>query len=376
VRDSLGSLLQSRFSCERVVLTGSGTQALELAIRCSAASNPARGHVVVPAYSCFDVASAAVGAGVRIRLYDLDPGTLAPDMESLAEAVGTGAAAVLVANLYGFPVDWDEVREICRTAGALLIEDAAQGLGSRWKGSEGGTFGDFTVLSFGRGKGWTGGEGGGLLARVPGVGAEEALSEHGWPRALALWLRTGLVTAGQWVLGRPSLFGLPSALPWLGLGETRYKDPLPPRSISSLAASLVAVTSLDALEESRRRMKLAEKLSNELTSLSAASGLSLIQPVAGGKASFLRFPILSESGSPVHQNWTRFKRLGGARGYPRPLFELPALAERLEGFSGEFPGAVELSKKLVTLPTHSLVSESDLAAMIRLLSDVSRIEGT
>jgi len=95
VREGFRRHLAERFRAARVVLTRSGTQALELALRIGAGSFRAVDPVALPAYSCFDLATAAVGAGVQVRFYDLDPSTLSPDLESVREAVRGGARVVV-----------------------------------------------------------------------------------------------------------------------------------------------------------------------------------------------------------------------------------------------------------------------------------------
>ncbi|MHB1329261.1 MAG: hypothetical protein ACYC2K_13775, partial [Gemmatimonadales bacterium] len=103
-----------------------------------------------------------------------------------------------------------------------------------------GALGDLGVLSFGRGKGRTGGHGGALLATSP-RGVELARSVAAGLKRMA----TGTQVVGmalllaQWILGRPLLYGIPQAIPGLGLGETRYHDPRPPSAIGRLAAGVV-----------------------------------------------------------------------------------------------------------------------------------------
>ena len=156
--------LRERFGVDRVVLTDSGTSALTLAIRGldSGAGRP----VAIPAYGCFDLATAVLGAGASFVLYDSDPATLGPDLDSLAKALSMGADRVVVAHLYGVPVDLLAVRALADSFGATIIEDAAQGAGASLDGMPLGSFGAAGVLSFGRGKGVTGGSGGALLLRA------------------------------------------------------------------------------------------------------------------------------------------------------------------------------------------------------------------
>src|SRR5690625_7841010 len=107
----MATWLEFRRVLFRSVLTGSGTDALQRAIVC-ACQRIGRGAVAaIPAYGCYDIATAAIGAEVRFFLYDIDPVTLGPDLDSLGSAIAAGASAVVVAPLYGAPV-------ACGAAGA------------------------------------------------------------------------------------------------------------------------------------------------------------------------------------------------------------------------------------------------------------------
>src|SRR5439155_19022642 len=152
-RPRVRALVRALYRGHDAVLTASGTQALELAIRAAAAATGESCAVALPAYSCYDVAAAAVGAGVRMALYDVDPATLAPDLDSLTATLAAGAQVVVVAPLYGMPVDWDAIEQRVAPFGAIPIEDAAQGHGAEWRGARLGSGGRLSVLSFGRGKG-------------------------------------------------------------------------------------------------------------------------------------------------------------------------------------------------------------------------------
>lgn len=71
------------------------------------------------------------------------------DPESLKEAFKKyKAKAVIVVHLYGQSADVDEIKRICDENGAVLIEDAAESLGTTYKGKQTGTFGDFGIYSF------------------------------------------------------------------------------------------------------------------------------------------------------------------------------------------------------------------------------------
>ncbi len=160
------------YGCDEVLLTDSGTGALTLAIRAALAGAPG-GPVALPAYGCYDLATAADGAArARSCSTTSTRPRWRPISTSLRSALARGARAVVLAYWYGVPVDPEPVRardprrrrhpDRGRRAGRRRAPGAAAPLGS---------FGDLTVLSFGRGKGTTAGRGGALLARGAGAAA-------------------------------------------------------------------------------------------------------------------------------------------------------------------------------------------------------------
>ena len=359
----LSELLAEERGAERVILYGSGTQALQVALR--AAVDTVGGAVALPAYSCFDVATAAVAAKVAVRFYDVEPETLGPDLPSLEAALEAGAHVVVAGPLYGIPLDWSPVQEIAQRHGAILVEDAAQAHGCRTETCEAGMFGDLSILSFGRGKGWTGGAGGALLMRSPNVDSSSvamATAEAGDPDGLVLLLKT----LAQWALGRPSLYGLPSAVPRLGLGETHYREPTAAGPMERRAAALALGTREASLAEARHRRSAAESLLRALE----AVGLTPdpVRTVAlreGPLPGYLRLPVLLPDGISGFPSVRRANALGIARGYPIPLPELAPLQPFHVGAASAFPGAERLAQRLVTLPTHSLMRRGDRERIVR-----------
>ena len=123
--DQLDLLLRREYASDEVLLCGSGTQAIQLAIQNGRDEIGRQVAVALPAFSCFDVASAAVGAKGPVILYDLDPLSLSPDLESLERALAAGARIVVVAPLYGIPVDWDAIQDLASSHGATLAQRIA-----------------------------------------------------------------------------------------------------------------------------------------------------------------------------------------------------------------------------------------------------------
>jgi dTDP-4-amino-4,6-dideoxygalactose transaminase len=378
-RGALQGLLAHRFGAEDVVLTGGGTQALQLALALASARAEARGRpIALPAYSCFDLVTAAVGAGVRIRFYDIDPVTLSPDLESLRAVAAEGVAAVVAGNLYGYPVDTAAVGAICDVVEAVFIEDAAQAIGSSTHdGRLAGSLGDASVMSFGRGKGWTGGGGGALLLRGqlaqawsgvrPGTAAasvELAPAGRGAGRAIT--------SLAAWMLGRPSVYRLPSSIPALGLGETRWRDPVPPAEIPAFSAGLALRTAADAFRGVADRRYTAITLANAMAgSPAAAASVQVCEPLGGSdRAGFLRLPVVARSSLHATGLAERGRDLGIARGYPVALHLLPQARGLHAGSVPRLPGAEQLAEQLVTLPTHRWMTEAHVRALVEMVASI------
>lgn len=335
-----------------LLLLDSGTSALTLALRAARQERPGA-PVALPAYCCYDIATAADGADAPVILYDLDPGSLGPDPASLSRALAAGAGAVVVAHLYGMPVDVPAVMAEARATGALVIEDAAQGAGGSLGGSPLGAMGDLSVLSFGRGKGVTGGSGGALVARDAARAASLAAGrgqESPLPGSASDWIKL----VAQWVLGRPALYALPAGLPFLGLGDTTYRAPRPPEAMRRVAARVVVNTWRGREAEAEVRRRNAAWLLGR-----APAALQSPRAPSGAVPGYLRLPFVVPDAARAAMLTPRARRLGVMPGYPLSLSELPGFAGRCRNAGADLPGAKALAARLVTLPTHSLVSPAD-----------------
>jgi dTDP-4-amino-4,6-dideoxygalactose transaminase len=355
----LAARIRSEYGASLVQLTESATAGLALAIL-AAAPDGSRPRVAMPAWACYDLMTAADIADAEVILYDLEPETLAPASSSFAEALRQRPTAVVVAHWFGIPVVLEPLRAAAHEIGATFIEDAAQGTGGTIAGSPLGSLGDLGVLSFGRGKGRTGGRGGALLAnsasaktRLQGVTRHVALADTG-KRALAALL-------AQWAFARPWIFAVPSSIPSLRLGETIYHPPSPIREMPEWAAAVVsALWRRSALEGAERRAAAARWTHL----LGRNSSMRLFAERPGTAAGWLRFPVLVNDPTVLLDADAR--RLGVMPGYQRLLADLPLAAGRLVN-AGPWPGAAELVSRLRTLPTHSQMRSADVAAIVRLL---------
>lgn len=348
---ALHDLLVERHGAPSLALVGSGTQALTLGI--SALAGPG-GAVALPGWGCYDLASAAVGAGVRVHLYDLDPATLQPDRASLARAM-EGAAVGVVVSFFGIPVD---PAVLPAGAESAWIHDAAQAHGTVFGPGSIEERADATVLSFGRGKGWTGLGGGALLLRTERArGSVEAGGRGEVQHAAGSRVGMGVRGAAQWLFGRPSVYGLPARVPALGLGETRYHPPRPVEALDGASAAVLLASRPAADAEARVRRQRAGRLRQVLADLAPGGVVEAIRVDPSAEPGYLRLPALDRGGDREAG-----RALGVMPSYPRPLATLEPLKPLLRD-ADPLPGSVHLAERLLTLPTHSQASARDRARL-------------
>lgn len=337
-----------------IMLTDSGTSALAMALTAALHTRP--GAVALPAYGCPDLGTAALAAGARIVLYDIDPHTLTPDRDSLLAAVRRGASVVVVAHFFGRLADIPAIQEIVAPLGAVVVEDAAQHAGGSLRGIRGGSFGDYAILSFGRGKGINAGGGGALLRQR--TSALEWPAEPESPTAGSAMKGLASAVVAE-VMSRPAVYWLPASLPQLKLGETVYHAP---RAPSALAAPNRALLEWALQHEAAELQCRREHEAWYADALSAFPTLVLSSPPAHMHSGALRFPVrvLPALVEPLLP-------FGVARSYPRLLSDYPAIAAACLDPAGALLGASALARELHTLPTHSLVTHADREAIVRYL---------
>jgi dTDP-4-amino-4,6-dideoxygalactose transaminase len=265
----------------------------------------------------------------------------------------------VVAHLYGYPIDLREISRLAADAGAVLIEDAAQAAGATLNGFAVGTSGDLVALSFGRGKGLTGGSGGALLARDPARAGllQRAQARLGAPRRG--W-RELLAISAQLVLEHPTLYSIPAALPFLRLGETIYRKPHALRAPAAAANAMIAATWTLADREVDVRRHNAERL---LEAVRGQQDLTPIRATAQARPGYLRLPVLASGARRRAADEPTARRLGIMPAYPRALCDLDGFRARCVNCEAAFPGALLLAGRLCTLPTHGRLDGGDLEGL-------------
>ncbi|KNY28613.1 DegT/DnrJ/EryC1/StrS family aminotransferase [Pseudobacteroides cellulosolvens] len=138
-----------------------GTSALHLALKCAGIGEG--DEVIVPSLTFAATVNAIKYLGAEPVFADVSKDTYVLDPNNIEELIGQKTKAILPVHLYGQPVEMDRILEIAGKFGLKVIEDAAQSLGSKYKGKYTGTIGNIGCFSFNGNKLITTGSGGMLV---------------------------------------------------------------------------------------------------------------------------------------------------------------------------------------------------------------------
>lgn len=164
------------------LMTTSGTSALEMAAHLSHIQ-PGE-EVIMPSYTFCSTADAFVLKGAVPVFVDIRPDTMNLDETLLEDAITDKTRAIAAVHYAGVSCEMDTILEIAKRHHLTVVEDAAQGVMSSYKGKALGTIGDFGCYSFHETKNYSMGEGGAILIRDPEqISEAEILREKGTNRS-------------------------------------------------------------------------------------------------------------------------------------------------------------------------------------------------
>ena len=174
--------MEDRFKSSKILLTTSGSSALDMAaLLCNIQPGD---EVILPSFTFSSTANSFAIYGAKLVFVDVRPDTMNID-ESLIEAAITDKTRVIVPVHYaGVACEMDTIMDIARRHNLLVVEDAAQGVMSTYKGKALGTIGDVGCYSFHETKNYSMGEGGAVSVNNPEmIERAEILREKGTNRA-------------------------------------------------------------------------------------------------------------------------------------------------------------------------------------------------
>lgn len=174
--------LEGMTGAPKALLTTSGTSALEMA---AILLNIQPGdEVIMPSFTFVSTANAFVLRGARIVFADVDPQTMNLDPERVRAAITPKTRAIAPVHYAGVCCDMDALSAIASEHGLMMVEDAAQAVGSFYKGRAAGTLSNVGCFSFHETKNYSMGEGGAVILNDPAmVERAEIIREKGTNRS-------------------------------------------------------------------------------------------------------------------------------------------------------------------------------------------------
>ena len=140
---TLEQRLAQRLQVEYAVVVSSATIALQLVVRALGLS----GECILPSFTFVATAQALVWEGITPIFVDIEPEHFSLDPTAIEAVITSRTSAVMAVNLFSNPCAIEEISEVCKCKNLKLIFDSAQALGSYYKGTPLGSFGDAEVFS-------------------------------------------------------------------------------------------------------------------------------------------------------------------------------------------------------------------------------------
>lgn len=153
--------LEKRFCAKKVMLTTSGSSALDMAaLLCGIEPGD---EVILPSFTFSSTANSFVLAGAKLVFVDIRPDTMNIDENKIEGAITEKTKVIVAVHYAGVACEMDAIIDIARRYDLMVVEDAAQGVMSSYKGKALGTIGDFGCYSFHETKNYSMGEGGAIV---------------------------------------------------------------------------------------------------------------------------------------------------------------------------------------------------------------------
>jgi len=153
--------MEKRFNAGKVLLTTSGSTALDMAaLMCDIKPGD---EVILPSFTFSSTANSFVLAGATLVFVDIRPDTMNIDETKIERAITDKTKVICAVHYAGVACEMDTIMAIAKKHNLKVVEDAAQGVMSTYKGKALGTIGDFGCYSSHETKNYSMGEGGALV---------------------------------------------------------------------------------------------------------------------------------------------------------------------------------------------------------------------
>lgn len=329
-------LLERDLGVRRVLLTTSGTHALEM---CALLLDIGPGdEVILPSFTFVSTANAFVLRGARPIFCDIRPDTLNLDEALLPGLISPRTRAVVPVHYAGVSCEMDAILEIAAAHGITVVEDNAHGLFARYRGRYLGTFGALAALSFHETKNFTCGEGGALIVNEERyVERAEIIREKGTNRQ-------------RFFRGEVDKYT------WVDLGSSYVLSDL-------LAAFLYGQLEQRARIQAARR-RIWERYFSGLQDWAAHEGVRLPLVPPHCEQAYHMFYLLLPTPTARDRLIAHLRERGILSVFHYVPLHLSEMGARFGGRIGQCPVSEHVSERLLRLPFYNDLTEADQADVI------------
>ncbi|KGT87797.1 TDP-4-oxo-6-deoxy-D-glucose aminotransferase [Erwinia typographi] len=332
--------MEHKFGSKKVLLTPSCTASLEMAA--ILIDIQPGDEVIMPSYTFVSTANAFVLRGATIVFVDIRPDTLNIDETLIEAAITDRTKAIVPVHYAGVSCDMDVIMALADKHGLFVIEDAAQGVMSSWKGKALGTLGHIGCFSFHETKNYTaGGEGGATLINDPRlIERAEIVREKGTNRS-------------QFFRGQVDKYT------WRDIGSSYLMADL---QAAYLWAQLEAATRIN-----QQRLRLWQNYYAALQPVAASGRITLpsIPPACQHNAHMFYIKLRDVDDRTALIDWLKEAEILAVFHYI-PLHSSPA-GQRFGRFSGEDRYTQSESERLLRLPLFYNLSDNNQQTVINSL---------
>ena len=326
------NFLQEYFSIQHVLLTNSCTAALE--ITALLLDIKPDDEILLPSYTFASTASAYLRTGAKLVFCEIDPATMNIDANDLKKRITKHSRAIVPVHYGGISADMSSIVQLANEHDLIVIEDAAQGLGSKINNTWLGSIGTFGTISFHETKNIHCGLGGALF-----------INDTTWfERAEDIWERG--TNRGK------MLKGLVDKYSWVEIGSSFYPTELQ-------AAFLLA--QLEAFHKnSSEREIIHTHYFTELKHLEQGGSFNLPKITSDKKINYHSFYLICNSIDDCDKlrQFLFKKNIQAYIGYV-PLHS-SKMGQQLGYKSGDLPITEEYAQRVLRLPFHNSLSQEDL----------------
>lgn len=341
--------------CQFGIGVSSGSDALLVALM--AIDLKPGDEVITTPYTFFATAGAVARLGGKSVFVDIDPATYNIDPAALEAAVTDRTRAIIPVHLYGQMADMDPIMEVAARHNLIVIEDAAQAIGSEYRGRRAGSIGHLACFSFFPSKNLGGfGDGGMITTNDPELADRvKLLRNHGYrPKYY------NKVVGGNFRLDAIQAAVLRVKLRYLdGWTDARQRNAARYRELFEQAELSIRPDTLAELRNEAR--------ANGGSPLDRAAGVVLPQEKADARHIYNQFVVRSGRRDELIA-FLKARQIGTEIYYPVPMHLQECFADLGYG-SGDFPESENAAAETLALPIYPELTDEMIATVVQSIAD-------